>query len=264
MYREHWGLSRAPFQTVPDPDFFCPFPAYQEILDRLLYVAEYGKGVALVSGEIGSGKSTLSRVLIFRLNEEKYDVGLVINPSIPAKELLYEIALQLGISSPKGQRSAIFRAINKHVLRNAQKGKNTVLIIDEAQTITQKASFEELRMLLNFQLSDRHLLTLFLLGQPDLNEKIAHQPPLNQRVAVRMNIGPLTLEETASYIEYRLEKAGAKRRIFTDEAIKMIYQEAEGLPRSINNHCDLCLLEGMKEQLKKIDASLAKSVMALV
>lgn len=227
-------------------------------------MAEYGKGVALVSGEIGSGKSTLSRVLIFRLNEEKYDVGLVINPSIPAKELLYEIALQLGISSPKGQRSVIFRAINKHVLRNAQKGRNTVLIIDEAQTITQKASFEELRMLLNFQLSDRHLLTLFLLGQPDLNEKIAHQPPLNQRVAVRMNIGPLTLEETASYIEYRLEKAGAKRRIFTDEAIKMIYREAEGLPRSINNHCDLCLLEGMKEQLKKIDASLAKSVMALV
>jgi type II secretory pathway predicted ATPase ExeA len=87
-------------------------------------------------------------------------------------------------------------------------------------------------MLLNFQLSDRHLLTLFLLGQPDLNEKIAHQPPLNQRVAVRMNIGPLTLEETASYIEYRLEKAGAKRRIFTDEAIKMIYREAEGLPPS--------------------------------
>jgi general secretion pathway protein A len=264
VYKKHWGLSRAPFQTVPDPDFFCPFPAYQEILDRLLYVAEYGKGVALVSGEIGSGKSTLSRVLIFRLNEEKYDVGLVINPSIPAKELLYEIALQLGVASPKGQRSAIFRAINTHVLQNAQKGRNTVLIIDEAHTITQKASFEELRMLLNFQLSDRHLLTLFLLGQPDLNETIAHQPPLNQRVAVRMNIGGLSVEETASYIECRLEKAGGKRKIFTDEAIKMIHREAEGLPRSINNHCDLCLLEGMKEQLSEIDASLVKSVMALV
>ncbi len=264
MYREHWGLSRAPFQTVPDPDFFCPFPAYQEILDRLLYVAEYGKGVALVSGEIGSGKSTLSRVLIFRLNEEKYDVGLVINPSIPAKELLYEIALQLGISSPKGQRSAIFRAINKYVLRNAQRGRSTVLIIDEAHTITQRASFEELRMLLNFQLNDRHLLSLFLLGQPDLNEAIAEQPPLDQRVAVRLHLGPLSVEETASYIECRLKKAGAKRQIFTDEAIKVIHREAEGLPRSINNHCDLCLLEGMKEQLKEVDASLVKSVMALV
>jgi general secretion pathway protein A len=264
VYREHWGLSRAPFQTVPDPDFFCPFPAYQEILDRLLYVAEYGKGVALVSGEIGAGKSTLSRVLIFRLNEEKYDIGLVINPSIPAKELLYEIALQLGISSPKGQRSAIFRAINKHVFRNAQRGRSTVLIIDEAHTITQRASFEELRMLLNFQLGDRHFLSLFLLGQPDLNEAIAEQPPLDQRVAVRLHLGPLSVEETASYIECRLKKAGAKRQIFTDEAIKVIHREAEGLPRSINNHCDLCLLEGMKEQLKEVDASLVKSVMALV
>jgi len=264
VYRGHWGLSRAPFQTVPDPDFFCPFPAYQEILDRLLYVAEYGKGVAVVTGEIGAGKSTLSRVLIFRMNEGRYDVGLVINPSIPAKELLYEIALQLGVSSPKGQRSAIFRAINEHVLKNAQKGRNTVLIIDEAHTITQKASFEELRMLLNFQLSDRHLLTLFLLGQPDLREAIAEQPPLNQRVAVRLHLGPLSVEEAAAYIEFRLDRAGATRRIFTDEAVKMIYQEAEGIPRSINNLCDLCLLEGMKEQLKKVDASLVKSVMALV
>jgi general secretion pathway protein A len=227
-------------------------------------VAEYGKGVALVSGEIGAGKSTLSRVLIFRLNEEKYDIGLVINPSIPAKELLYEIALQLGISSPKGQRSAIFRAINKHVFRNAQRGRSTVLIIDEAHTITQRASFEELRMLLNFQLGDRHFLSLFLLGQPDLNEAIAEQPPLDQRVAVRLHLGPLSVEETASYIECRLKKAGAKRQIFTDEAIKVIHREAEGLPRSINNHCDLCLLEGMKEQLKEVDASLVKSVMALV
>ncbi|MCJ2532149.1 MAG: hypothetical protein LN413_07625, partial [Candidatus Thermoplasmatota archaeon] len=98
----------------------------------------------------------------------------------------------------------------------------------------------------------------------DLNEAIAEQPPLDQRVAVRLHLGPLSVEETASYIECRLKKAGAKRQIFTDEAIRVIHREADGLPRSINNHCDLCLLEGMKEQLKKVDASLVKSVMALV
>lgn len=263
MYREYWNLSRAPFQTVPDPDFFCPFPAYREILDRLLYVADYGKGIAVVTGEVGTGKSTLSRVLIYRMNEEKYDVGLVINPSIPPKEFLYEIALQLGISSPKKQRSAIFRAINRHVLQNAQRGKNTVLIIDEAHTMTQKAAFEELRMLLNFQLGDRHLLTLFLFGQPDLKEALAHQPPLDQRVAVRLNLGPLSEEETTSYIDFRLERSGCNRRIFTDEAIGMIHREAEGLPRGINNLCDLCLFDGMRRQVSEVDAPLVKEILAL-
>ncbi len=263
MYKEYWGLSRAPFQTVSDPDFFCPFPAYEDILDRLLYVAEYGKGIALVTGEVGTGKSTLSRVLIFRMNEEKYDVGLVINPSIPPKELLYEIALQLGISSPKNQRSAIFRAINQHLLQNAQTGRNTVLIIDEAHTMKHKAAFEDLRMLLNFQLSDRHLLSIFLFGQPDLKVAMTQPPPLDQRVAVRLNLGPLSVGETSSYIDFRLEKAGCTRRIFTDDAINIIHREAEGLPRGINNLCDLCLFEGMRKQVSEVDASLVKEVLAL-
>jgi general secretion pathway protein A len=262
MYQEHWGLSRAPFQTVPDPAFFCPFPAYEEILFKLRYAVEYGKGVALVTGEIGSGKSTLSRVLICQLDEDRFDIGLVINPALPPKEFLHEIALQLGISSPKNQRSALFRAINQHLLSNAQRGKVTVLIIDEAHTITQRAAFEDLRMLLNFQLSDRHLLSLILLGQPDLKEAIAHERPLDQRVAVRVHLGPLSVEEAISYIESRLARAGATRPIFTEEAIKRIHREAEGIPRSINNLCDLCLLEGMRKGLREIDGSLVKAVLA--
>ncbi len=263
MYNEYWGLSRAPFQTVPDPDFFCPFPAYQEVLDKLLYVIEYGKGMALLTGEIGSGKSTLSRVLIFQLDEEKFDVGLVINPSLPPKEFLHEIALQLGVSLPKGQRSALFRAINEHLLENAQKGRITVLLIDEAHTITQKAGFEDLRMLLNFQLSDRHLLSLVLFGQPDLREMIAEQRPLDQRVAFRLNLGSLSLEETATYIDFRLNRAGATRQIFTNDVIKIIHREAGGIPRSINNLCDLCLFEGLRKEMKEIDVSFVKAVLTL-
>ncbi len=262
MYTEHWRLSRAPFQTLPDPEFFCPFSAYQEILDKLLYVVEFGKGFAVITGEVGAGKSTLSRVLICQLDEEKFDVGLVINPSISSEELLYEIALQLGISSPKSERSALFRAINEHVLLNAQREKSTVLIIDEAHTITQKATFEDLRMLMNFQLSDRHLLSLILFGQPDLKEAIAKQRPLDQRVAIRLNLGPLSMEETASYIDFRLEKAGATRRIFTNEAIKIIHEEARGIPRIINNLCDLCLFEGMRQKVTEVDASLVKTVLS--
>ncbi|MEA3509761.1 MAG: AAA family ATPase, partial [candidate division NC10 bacterium] len=261
-YQEHWGLSRAPFQTVPDPDFFYPFPAYQEILDKLLYVIKYGKGVAVVTGEIGSGKSTLSRVVIVRLDEEKYDVGLVIDPSVSPEELLNEVALQLGISPPNGQRPALIRAINEHLLMNAQKGRMTVLIIDEAHTITQNAAFEELRMLLNFQFSDRHLLALILLGQPELKDVIAQQQPLDQRVAIRLNLGALSEKETASYIDFRLKRAEAKGRIFTADAIKMIHRVAGGIPRNINNLCDLCLFEGMRKNMKKIGAPLVKVVRA--
>lgn len=264
MFTGYWGLNRAPFQTVPDPDFFCPFRASQEILDRLMYVIEYGKGIALLTGEVGAGKSTLSRVLICELDEEKFDVGLVINPSLPPKELLHEISLQLGISPPKSQRSALFRAINEHLLENAQRGRITVLIIDEAHTIGHKAAFEDLRMLLNFQLGDRHLLSLILFGQPELRAMIAQQRPLDQRVAFRMNLGSLSVEETASYIAFRLKMAGATRQIFTDDAVKVIHREAEGIPRSINNLCDLCLFEGMRREMKEVDGAFVKAVLTLI
>ena len=176
---------------------------------------------------------------------------------------MHEIALQLGLSPPKGQRSAIFRAINEHLLENAQRGRITVLLIDEAHTIAQKAVFEDLRMLLNFQLGDRHLLSLILFGQPDLREMIAQQRPLDQRVAFRMNLGPLTVEETASYIDCRLHRAGATRQIFDDETVKIIHREAQGIPRSINNLCDLCLFEGARNGVKEIDGSFVKDVLTL-
>lgn len=263
MYEAYWGLNQMPFQNVPDPAFFCPLPAHQEIFEKLLYVVEYNKGAALLTGEVGCGKSTLSRVFIFQLEEEKYDTGLVINPSLPADELLYEIAMQLGVSPPSAQRSAIFRALNEHLLLNTQRGKSTVLILDEAHTITDRHVFEDLRMILNFQLNDRYLLTVILLGQPDLREMIARQSPLDQRMAIRLNLGHLNAQETAFYINFRLKTAGRIRRIFTHDAVTAIHQQSAGIPRSINNLCDLCLLEGMRMQAREVEGSLVKTVLAL-
>lgn len=260
MYQEYWGLSRPPFQTVPDPDFFCAFPTYQEVLERLQYIVEYGKGAAMLTGEIGAGKSTLSRVFLLRLDEERYDVGLVINPALRRDELLDEIALQLGAPPPKNARVSLFRAINEHLVLNAQRGRNTVLIIDEAHTITHKAAFEDLRMLMNFQWNDRHLLSLIFFGQPELREVIGQQRGLDQRIAIRSHLGPLGVIETVSYIEFRLEKSGATRPIFTDEAINIIHRASGAIPRRINNLCDLCLFEGMRRKVTEVDASLVKAV----
>ena len=262
MYEAYWGLSRAPFQNVPDPTFFCPLPAHQEILGKLLYVVQYGKGAALLMGEIGCGKSTLSRVFLLQLEEERYDIGLLINPSLPAEELLYEIALQLGVSPPSSQRSTLFRSLYDHLLVNAQEGRTTVLILDEAHTIKDEAVFDDLRMLLNLQLNDRLLLSLILLGLPELKATLAQFPALAQRIALRLNLGFLNEEETAFYIEFRLKKAGGTRRIFTNEAIRVICREAGGLPRSINTLCDLCLFEGWRHKAKEVDASLVKVALA--
>lgn len=261
MYEAYWGLSQLPFQNVPDPAFFCPLPAHTDILEKLLYVVQYGKGGALLTGEAGCGKSTLSRVFLLQLEEAKYDIGLVINPSIPAEELLGEIAYQLDVSVSTPHRSAQFRSLNDHLVANAQAGKATVLMIDEAHTIKDEAIFEDLRMLLNFQFNERQLLTLILLGLPELKEVMTRQRSFHQRLAVRLRVNPLSETETSFYIDFRLEKAGGRKGLFTKEGVKAIHQAAGGIPRSINNLCDFCLLEGAKRKAKQIDTALVKAVL---
>lgn len=264
MYSAYWGLSGPPFQNVPDPKFFCPLPAHQEILEKLVYVVESGKGGALLTGEVGCGKSTLSRTFLLQLDEEKYDVGLVLNPSLPSDEVLYEITAQLGVSPLTLDRPALLRALNDHLLANAQRGKVTVLILDEVHTIKDEDTFRDLRMLLNFQLNDRQLVTLILLGQPGLREVIARHRALDQRLALRLNLGPLSEVETAFYVDFRLKKVAGTRQLFTDDAIRMIHEESGGIPLSINNLCDLCLYEGSKRMAREVDATLVKGAMAYV
>ncbi len=263
MYESYWGLTGLPFQNVPDPKFFCPLPAFQEILDKLIYVVQSGKGGAVLTGEVGCGKSTLSRVFLMQLEEAKYDIGLVINPSIPPEELLREIALQLGLSASSPDRAMLFRALNEHLASNAQTDKTTVLIIDEAHTIKDEAAFEDLRMLLNFQFNDRQLLTLILLGAPELRTMIAPHRSLEQRLAVRLTIGPIREEDAGFYIGFRLRKVGASKPIFTEEAVAAIVRETKGIPRRINNLCDLCLLEGWKRKATAVDTSLVKAAAVL-
>jgi general secretion pathway protein A len=258
VYEEYWGLDRAPFQNVPNPTFFCPIPAHGEILEKLVYVVRGGKGGALLTGEVGCGKSTLSRVFLLQLEEEKYDIGLVINPSFPADELLCEIARQLGVSADAPHRPTLFRSLTDRLVANDQAGRATLLVLDEAHTIRDPAVFEDLRMLLNVQLNDRYLLTVIFLGLPELKENLARHRSLDQRLPIRLNLTPLNEAETAFYIGFRLKKAGVARQIFTAEAITSIHEAAGGIPRSINNLCDLCLLEGWRRRAREIGPTLVE------
>jgi len=262
LYEEYWGLTTAPFQNVPDPNFFFLSAQHREALARLLYTVRHNKGAALLIGDVGCGKTTLSRALILQLAEEKYDVGLVTNPSLPGNDFLEEIDLQLGITPASSTKVALLRGLNDRLLNNAQEGKETVLIVDEAHSIRDPAVFEELRMLLNFQLNERFLLTLILMGQPEIKDIIARIKQLEQRIAIRFYLKPLDEPETMQYVTYRLQKAGAGRPLFSQEALQLVWRHARGVPRSINTLCDLCLLEGYAIRAQTVDATLVQRVAA--
>ena len=252
MYLEHWGLDELPFENVPDPRFFYPSAEHQEALLRLFDAVNSRKGAAMLTGEIGCGKTILSRTLIQDLPADRYEVGLIANPSLSPVEFLKEILYQLGAENTSDSKLDLLHALNGQVTKSLNAGKDTVVIIDEAQAIDDPATLEELRLLLNFQLNDRFLLTLLLIGQPELREKIGSIEQLEQRISIKFHLGPLKSEETRSYVQTRLEKVNTKRTIFTDDALAAIHRASEGVPRSINNICDISLLLGFGSKTPEI------------
>jgi general secretion pathway protein A len=259
MYLEYWGFSAFPFENVPDPDFFYLSKCHEEALTRLIYAAEMRKGGAMLSGEVGCGKTTLSKVFIKELSEAKYDIGVIINPRLDSKEFLQETVYQFGINDFPDTKVECLRALNDKMLENMRMGKETLLIVDEAQLLNE-STLEEVRLLLNFQLNNRFLLTIILIGQPELREKIRAIEQLNQRIAIKYHLTPFNLEDTCQYIIYRQRKAGRIKNAFSDKAVEMIFQNSGGIPRKINNLCDLSLLIGFGNKEKIVDADTVENV----
>lgn len=259
MYLEYWGLKRFPFENVPDPDFMYYSQEHEEGLVRLLYAAKRKKGAALLTGDVGCGKTILSKVFIQHLPEDEYDIGLVINPSLGPIDFFKEILYQLGLNHDTNSKADLMNILNERMLENIKQNKTTLLIIDEAQLIF-KETFEEIRLLLNFQLNDRFLLTLFLIGQPELKGIVGGIKQLDQRIGIRYHLGPLNNEDTIKYIAFRLKKAGLTRGVFTRQSVAGIYRYSQGIPRKINNICDMSLLVGFGLKKKVIDSKIIKEV----
>ena len=256
MYKDYWGLTEYPFENLPNPAYLYKSPIHEEALTRLIYAIENRKGAALLTGEIGCGKTTISRLLVQRLGQRNYQLALIENPCLPADDFLKEIMYQFGLKTPSQSKSEMIHQLNDYLYQNLKEGKNTVIIVDEAQLINSSEIFEELRLLLNFQLNDRFLLTLVLIGQPELKQKIENMPQLDQRIAIRYHLRPLDIQEMVKFIFFRLKKAGAKRNMFTNDAFRRIYEHSSGIPRKINNICDLSLLLGCGESVKFINTAI--------
>jgi len=258
-YRAYWKLRTFPFDNVPDPQFYVPSSQHDAAHQWLSYGIQARKGMLLLTGDIGCGKTLLSRRLIVGLPSDRYDVALVANPALSPSELLDEVLSQFGLDLVRSKSGRLQR-LNERLQENAQRGVSSVLIVDEAQAIEGVKGFEELRLLTNFQLNDRFLLTVVLIGQPELRQRIAGIPQLNQRIAVRAHVGPLTAEETATYITMRMSVATHRADVFTKEAVSAIYELSAGIGRLINALCDRCLFAGAGENATQIDERLVRKV----
>jgi len=259
MYLEHWGLETFPYEIVPDLKFIYNSGHWREAMTRLVYAVQRRKGAALLTGDVGCGKTTLSRALIRNLPQKDYRVGLITNPMLEPIEFIREILYQFGLEPASHSKHELLNALGEMMMQDFRENRTTILVIDEAQLLSP-TNFEEVRLLLNYQFNDRFLLNLLLIGQPELRGIIRRIEQLDSRIAIRYHLGPLGPEEMARYIEFRLGRAGATREIFTPDAFEEIYRQTRGVPRRVNNLCDMCLLIGFGIQAERIDGDIVRQV----
>jgi general secretion pathway protein A len=256
MYLEYWHLKDFPFDNSTGDRYFFESPQHQTAYEDLMDGIQRRKGVILLTGEIGCGKSTLLQRALLSLPASEYDIALIAYPRLEPGEMLAEVARQLGIHETSKETRVLLHRIQDLLAVNAEQNRHTLICIDEAQSIPDLETFEELRLLLNFQLDGRFLITLIFVGQPELSTMVAELPPLRQRIALALHLRPFDLEGTTHYILHRQRMAGYNSPFLTRQAVENIHRLTEGVPRRINHLMDSCLVMGMRKQVNRIDSAL--------
>ena len=270
MYTEHWQLAHKPFengwQAVDSegiPASYYPSETHQAALLKLRYAVEHRRGAALLAGGSGLGKTMLVHLLQRQLGDAFAPFIHLVFPQMPAPELLALLASELGAPLPEGAAMPIHqsvRHIQQRLLENAQAGRHALIAIDESQLLEENGGLDMVRLLLNFTDEGDAPFTLLLVGETGLLPSVDRNHGLEERLAVKCLLRPLSLDETAGYVAHRLHAAGATQPIFDDDAVTKLFHLTRGAPRQINRLCDLALLIGYAEQLPLITASHVESV----
>ncbi|HXB96473.1 MAG TPA: AAA family ATPase [bacterium] len=263
-YEQHFGLTEQPFGNAADSRFFYESEQHQEAMLRIQHSVSTMKGLTVVIGGAGAGKTLLARYVLAKLEEKsgEYEAALlvIVHSEVTADWLLRKIANQLGVPNPAERKADLLPQLFERLMAIHDAGKKAVVIIDEANMLKSKEIFEEFRGLSNLEVPGRKLISVVLLGLPELETNMAVDPPLVQRVAMKVNIRPLDANSSAAYIRHRLAVAGAKEPIFESEALNMVHAIAKGVPRLINTLCDNCLLEAFLVKRDRVNAALVQDV----
>lgn len=257
MYCHFYELRERPFNVTADPAFFFSSRKHKEALAHLLYGVSQRKGIIVLTGEIGTGKTTLCRFFLNQLSKN-VKTAFILNPSFSELQLLEAIVNDFGINAKGASRLRLVWKLNKFLLGESETGNNVILIIDEAQNLKPQL-LEQVRLLSNLETEKDKLLQIILVGQPQLNNKLNLYDlrQLRQRIMIRYHISPLEPDEIKDYINHRLNIAGSVKRIkFTDEAIGLISNFSSGIPRLINMICDRALLAGFVAETHNIDSNI--------
>jgi general secretion pathway protein A len=255
MYLKFYGLSAVPFGPTPDPKFLFQSTRHREALAQLIYGVSERKGFIVLTGEIGTGKTTLLRTLLGRLAADT-PVAYVHNSALPIDGLLEYVLQDWGVKSTATTQAQRLCELNEFLIEQHRRGASPVLVIDEAQNLSVE-TLEAVRLLSNFETVSQKLMQILLVGQPELRATLSRPElrQLKQRIGLRCHIGPLSAQETRGYIRHRLRVAGANDAgIFTDAAVQKIAEYSGGVPRVINIVCDHCLLSGYADSKRRIEA----------
>ncbi len=262
-YENFYGLNEQAYSNTPDSRFFFENSQHSEALVRMLYAADNMNGLTVVTGGIGTGKTLLARKVLEKLEKDpQYEATLlvIIHTEITAEWLLKKIAHHLGVEDPGDEKGKIIAQLTQRLMRIREEGRKAVVVIDEANMLRKKEIFEELRGLLNLEVPGHKLITFILLGLPEMENYLALDPPLLQRVGMKISIHSLDSATTVQYIRHRLGVAGCSKDLFTANAYKKIFDYTKGIPRLINTICDNAMLEGYLLKREKIDADIIEQV----
>lgn len=254
MYLEFYGLRQPPFDITPNPRFLFHSNKHREAFNHLLYGIQHRKGFVQLTGEVGAGKTTLCRALLEQL-DGKFSTALILNPVLNGDEMMKAIATEFGLDAKGKDRLETLAVISDFLLKQTLSGRETVLIIDEAQNLTEDL-LEQVRLISNIETDDRKLLQIVLMGQPELRDRLnsPRLKQLRQRITVRYHLAPLTRTEVGQYIHHRLALAGSHGMpSFTAPAVWRVYHYSGGIPRLVNAICDKALLAGFVERSNTVN-----------